>query len=263
MSFAGRARGFARGPLRSALRDLQAGHPVLRPGRQPGPPDFVGIGTQRSGTSWWHSLITAHPHVAELGWGAKELHFFDRFWNAPFTDADIATYHRHFLRRPDEQTGEWTPRYMFDPWTLPLLRRAAPDARLLVMLRDPTARFASGINHAFKREQPIGPDVAALAFERGRYAAQLRRVLELVPRTQLLVLQFEQCVREPQRLLAATFEFLQLPPAQVDTGSVVNASTRSTDVPPHLLDEARHRYAAEISELESLLPGTIDRSLWS
>ena len=34
---------------------------------------------------------------------------------------------------------------MWDFWTPPMLRVAAPEARLLVLLRDPLDRFVSGL----------------------------------------------------------------------------------------------------------------------
>ena len=36
---------------------------------------------------------------------------------------------------------------MGDAWALRLIRRAAPDAKLLVLLRDPIERYRSGILH--------------------------------------------------------------------------------------------------------------------
>jgi hypothetical protein len=38
-------------------------------------PDFVVIGTQKGGTSFFYRLVTEHPLVKEAA--AKELHFFD------------------------------------------------------------------------------------------------------------------------------------------------------------------------------------------
>ena len=40
--------------------------PSLAAGQVNGPPDFVGIGVQKAGTSWWFRLITDHPEVSTL-----------------------------------------------------------------------------------------------------------------------------------------------------------------------------------------------------
>ena len=37
--------------------------PAVPASWMPGPPDFVGLGVQRSGTSWWFDQVTAHPEV--------------------------------------------------------------------------------------------------------------------------------------------------------------------------------------------------------
>jgi hypothetical protein len=251
-----------RGPVRTRVRAWQAAHPLLGAGSEPGPPDWVGLGVQRSGTSWWHGLIEAHPDVDPLGLGAKELHFFDRFWSEEFTGADVDAYAAHFRRRAGHVVGEWTPRYLHDPWTLPLLRRAAPEAKLLVLLRDPVARFRSGLAHAAKLG-PVGPDDVADAFQRGCYAPQLRRLLELAPAEQVLVLQFERCVADPAGELARTFAFLGLRPADVAPGAGTNASRATAPVAPGLLAEVRARYRDDAAAAAELVPGAIDPSLWT
>ena len=57
--------------------------PALGEGEVAGPPDFVGIGAQKSGTTWWYELIATHPDVACRDI-FKERHFFGRFATRPF-----------------------------------------------------------------------------------------------------------------------------------------------------------------------------------
>ena len=116
-----------------------------------GPPDFIGVGTQRSGTTWWFQTLLGHPQIRPPRGRRKELHFFDRFCAQELRDADIAEYHELFPRRPGQIAGEWTPRYMHDFWTPRLIARAAPEAKLLIMFRDPVERFRSGVPHRLSR----------------------------------------------------------------------------------------------------------------
>ena len=116
-----------------------------------GPPDFVGVGTQRSGTTWWFKTLLGHPQIRPPRGRRKELHFFDRFCARELLDADVAEYHELFPRKPGQITGEWTPRYMHDFWTPRLLARAAPEAKLLIMFRDPVERYRSGVLHQGQR----------------------------------------------------------------------------------------------------------------
>ena len=106
-----------------------------------GPPDFIGVGAVAAGGGWWLRMLLAHPEVRGPDARRRGLEFFSPFCAREMTDADVAAYHAHFPRRPGTVTGEWTGRYMCDAWTPPLLRRAAPDARLLVMVADPIERY--------------------------------------------------------------------------------------------------------------------------
>ena len=38
--------------------------PPVGPGEETGPPDFVGIGVQKAGTTWWFELVLTHPDVS-------------------------------------------------------------------------------------------------------------------------------------------------------------------------------------------------------
>lgn len=178
----------------------------------------MGVGVQRAGTSWWFDLLAAHP-----GCGSdpdlKELHYFDRFWAQPFGDAEVAGYHDQFRARSDLVVGEWTPRYVHDPWVPAMLARAAPSARVLLLLRDPLERYRSGLTHSLDHDG-LSPTalVATDAFARGLYGAQLRRLLAHFAPTQVLVLQYELCVAEPRRQLARTYAFCGLDPAFVPDG---------------------------------------------
>ncbi len=72
------------------------------------PPDFVGVGCQKAGTSWWFLLLAQHPGVDVSLLAHKELHYFARFWRDGFTDADAAAYATLFPRLEGKLSGEWT-----------------------------------------------------------------------------------------------------------------------------------------------------------
>jgi hypothetical protein len=236
-----------------------------------GPPDFVGVGTQRSGTSWWYRLVCDHPGVQE---GPKELHFFDPFFTREFSDADLLAYHRLFPRPPGRLIGEWSPRYMHDLWTPALLRRAAPDARILVLLRDPVHRYESGVSHElnrFMRGVRRGPRrqhaaglIANDALSRSLYGRQLRDLLDQFDRQQVLVLQYERCVADPAGELRRTYAFLGL--EEVDHRPAFLATRRGQPhpaVPPSdaAAEAARRLIRRDVGELQSLVP-ELDLDLW-
>ena len=105
----------------------------------------MGIGAQKAGTTWWFGLVASHPGVAHRDDIHKERHFFNRFAARSIGSEECARYHAWFPRPVGMVTGEWTPDYLHLSWVPPLLAEAAPQARLLVLLRDPVERFRSGL----------------------------------------------------------------------------------------------------------------------
>jgi hypothetical protein len=242
--------------------------PEIPHGWTVGPPDFVGVGAQRSGTTWWHGLIRSHPDVVSAGRPRKELHYFDSFHSSAFGDADVAAYHRLFPSPSGAIHGEWTPRYMLDYWTPPLLRIAAPEARILILLRDPIDRLRSGIGHALRRRpratKARRKDFPVLAFARGLYHEQITRLLEYFPREQVLILQYERCVREPAGELRRTFDFLGLapfePPAPADP-EPRRPKKPKDELPEHAVAALTRAYRDEMRRVAELAP-EVDLDLW-
>ena len=237
-----------------------------------GPPDFVGVGAARCGTSWWFRQITRHPEVFfDRRLHTKEVHFFNSmrdFQRLPDHYADL--YAQHFPRPPDAgRTGEWTPRYMLDPWVMRQLRQVAPAARILLLLRDPVARYASAYARTMRQERRAGgshlPErVIEGEVLRGFYLRQVRRVLDAFPRESVLILQYERCCLDYEGQLERTWEFLgvepgfrppssarNLPRAHGHHGFVHNRRGRK-------LAEA---YVEDAARLAEIAP-EIDLSLW-
>ena len=231
-----------------------------------GPPDYVGVGAQKAGTSWWNSLVHQHTAVHRAGGQPKELHFFDRSWGRPFGGPEQKLYERYFPRPDGGVAGEWTPGYLIDFWTPELIAVAAPDTRILILLRDPVERLRSGLTHqlATSREPLERRDIQG-AFQRGLYAPQLRRVFSAFPAEQVLVRQYEACRSDPHRELARTYAFLGLEafePAAAIFKSEVNPTTRQKyELSPSLKRALLDGYAPDLAQLPELVPG-LDLSLW-
>ena len=231
-----------------------------------GPPDFIGVGTQRSGTTWWFRTLLGHPQIRAPRGRRKELHFFDAFCARELRDADIASYHELVPRKPGQIAGEWTPRYMHDFWTPRLIARAAPDAKLLIMFRDPVERFRSGVPHRLSRSPGARLEAAtADAIERGRYATQLKRVLASHDASKLLILQYEKCVADPAGQYRRTLAFLGVDAEhRSDAFEQRRGTTQAAQKKPlwdDLLAGLRAVLEPEVAELAAMTP-EIDVSLW-
>ncbi|MGA8726981.1 MAG: sulfotransferase [Acidimicrobiales bacterium] len=237
--------------------------PPPAPGERPGPPDFVGIGVQKAGTTWWYGLILAHPSVWSRQGFHKERHFLDRYGTIPFAAADVERYHGWFPRRANTIAGEWTPDYFSFPWAPRLLRRAAPDARLLLLLRDPVERFRSGLAHLDRMGSPRDTTAVVDAIERGFYNRLLDGWLAEFDREQLLVLQYERCVADRGTELERTFRYLGLeprPPSPEPRPSRERPGPRAgldNEVRELLVD----LYAPDVAALAARLPD-LDLAAW-
>ena len=238
--------------------------PALGPGEEVGAPDFVGIGVQKAGTTWWYTLVLSHPDVSSRHDIHKERHFFDRFGSRTFDASDISDYHGWFPRRPGFRAGEWTPDYFSCAWVPPLLHRAAPDTRLLLLLRDPVDRFFSGLAHQKRAGLRCDGGAIADAFERGMYHRSLTRWQEHFAADQILVLQLERCIADTDGQLARTFEFLGLSKYAVGPSERA-ARPQQTSARREYDEEVRDRlvdlYAADVAALAAQLPD-INLSLW-
>lgn len=229
------------------------------------PPDFVGVGAQRCGTTWWHGLLMDHPGVARAEGVTKELHFFDRFVEDAAPASVAEDYARYFPRPGGALAGEWTPRYMLDFWAPALLSRCAPAAKLLVMLRDPVERYRSGMALHLQSMRTQGASLHPMASAnhvlRSLYDLQLSRVLAHFPRGQLLVLQYEACVRDPGGELDRTYRFVGLDPGHRPAALAATSNASETDLKPHPDRELAALLAGDARALGARFP-EIDLSLW-
>jgi hypothetical protein len=79
------------------------------------------------------------------------------------------------------------------------MKAVAPEARLLVQLRDPVERYRSGVGQWQKRKENRGKSLNLWAgrkdaYARSFYAFALNRYVEAFGRDRVLILQFEQCL---------------------------------------------------------------------
>ncbi len=238
--------------------------PPCPSGMSIGPPDFVGIGVPKAGTSWWFSLIEAHPDVTSSP--LKELNFFNRWFfererAGLVSDDDLLGYQSFFPRPPGALSGEWTPSYVFSYRLPPLLRRAAPGAKLIVLLRDPVERYQSDISRRMSSRRLRNVRYKGLA--RGIYTPELAPWEAAYEPDEMLVLQYEACTRDPEDHLATTYRFLGLDdtfrPARL--GARVNETSSKRALRPGLGRLLVELYEPDVVALANRYP-QIDLALW-
>ena len=217
-------------------------------------PDFLVVGAAKCGTTSLFDWICLHPLVARPstnGQQRKELLFFDYNFHR---GADW--YRMHFpleVERDEFErehgrpfvTGEATASYLTGHWVPGRVRQVAPDAKLIVTLRNPVDRAYSAFQMSRRErleecesfEEAIALEEQRLAGElervrrdprynpplppplgywsylhRSRYADHVARWLKVFPREQILFLRFEDIAADPSGELDRVHDFLGLPP---------------------------------------------------
>lgn len=139
-------------------------------------PSFFIAGTRKGGTTFLFRLLASHPQVAEPI--LKELNLF-----GPPCGQDVSVYESYFpiARARDGEriiTGESTPHYMFYPHWAAKAALRYPEARVLVVLRDPAARAYSEWRMNTNRGREEMSFEEALSCEEERIEDDWRRSLE-------------------------------------------------------------------------------------
>ncbi len=184
-------------------------------------PTYVGIGAQKCASTWLHRILAEHPQVAVPA--EKEIDFFSyrydhgfQWYESCFAEAGPGSLAR----------GEISPSYFCDPAAPARLARYAPDAKILLSLRDPVQRALSNHRHEVREGHLAGADLsfeAGLAnnpmyVEQGRYATHLKRWLQHFSREQVLVVLMEDVESDPAGVCRAVYGFLEVDDGYVPTG---------------------------------------------
>ena len=128
-------------------------------------PDFLGLGTQKGGTSTLQALLKTHPRVFLPA--CKEVHYFSLHAQQP-----TQWYADHYRRASrGQRCGDITPYYLFHPDAPKRIQALLPKARLIVLLRDPVERCLSQIFHARRLGFETLEPEAAIAAEAERLAS--------------------------------------------------------------------------------------------
>lgn len=209
-------------------------------------PDFLIVGAMKAGTtSLYHDLLR-HPQV--LAATQKELHYFDpdkiqrgpEWYRAQFASLPYRTVH-HAVRRHRPITGEASPSYLLYPHAAAQAAELVPDARIIVLLREPVSRALSMFQHQRRNHaeplptfaESIDAEEARLDGEweklvadphrrsyamkkfsyvrRGEYLPQLLRWETAFGRERVLVLHTDDFQRDPSSILRQVARFLDIP----------------------------------------------------
>jgi hypothetical protein len=209
-------------------------------------PDFLIIGAPKCGTTSLYHYLVRHPNVEPAF--KKEVRYFNKsfdrgtsWYRAHFPTAPYRFAVEAFMRRR-VVVGESTPLYLFDPDVGERVQALLPDAKLIVLVRDPVERAYSGYQmevrngreqHSFieaieregkrlhregslsvgyKANNGGAPEWRSGYLARGMYAERLIEWFRLFPREQFFIVTSEQFFSDTNRVFAQVIEFLGLAP---------------------------------------------------
>jgi hypothetical protein len=199
-------------------------------------PDFLIAGVPKAGTTALHAALVRHPDLFLPT--VKEPKFFLSDGPPPTTGGpgDVQTYQEHVWRREEYEAlfdpapagtlcGEATPFYLYDRGAHDRMAKLVPDAKLVLLLRDPVDRAHSNWTHLWNAGLEAEADfLAACAAEAsrraagwadfwhyvnlGRYGEQLEHLYTRFDRDQVLVLRYRELKDDPAATLDRVCAFL-------------------------------------------------------
>jgi hypothetical protein len=181
-------------------------------------PNFLCIGTQRSGSTWLYKCLSEHPDVFLPT--VKEVSFFDSHY------AKGVSYYESFYADAGDAkaVGDVTPGYIYGKDCPARIAEHLPEAKMIAVLRNPIDRAHSAYEFFVKNEagktfdEAFSGDLAKLddglqwMLDLGVYHTQLESYFSCFPRDQFLILPYEQVVTDNAWALNEVYKFIDVDP---------------------------------------------------
>jgi hypothetical protein len=235
----------------------------------------VCVGAAKAGTTSLYALMRQHPRVAVTR--SKETDFF--FDRDRYSRGCNDYWDNQFEQKPGATTYfEADPIYMYADGCIGRIRHCAPDAKLVVMLRNPVdraysqylyrmtyARYEESFVEMCEREADrirLGAQerLEYGCLDRSLYAPQIRNIFMHFPREQVHFMVFERFVQDQSRDFGELLSWLGLAPMNI---TPVRENARSSARSVWLARLMYHPgYRSLRGLLGGMLPPGVRRSLF-
>lgn len=202
-------------------------------------PNAYLIGVQKAGTSSLFDWLSQHPDIFGPQ-GMKDFHFFS---NNEHWRKGLKFYRDFFKKHKNEKiimAGGVNLIYFTDCFKR--IKKVSPEAKMLLVIRNPIDRAFSGYNHAVftKQETEATSFEEAIKLEKTRklkayqqksyltyvghgfYYKQIKEFAKYFPLKRLHIILFEDLKNNPQKVVREVFEFLGVNPDFKPNFKVVN-----------------------------------------
>jgi hypothetical protein len=233
-------------------------------------PDFLVIGSSRSGTTWLHHILRQHRDV--FCPRVKEVHFFDRgsvrdrgvFKFDPENKAQWRWYALNFLLGKGKLIGDLTPAYAcLDQQLIRVIAQRLPDIKIIYSFRNPVERAWSGVRKSFKEngvdkishiteQELIERATTPNQYAASAYADNVERWESCFPTERIHYSFYDDLVGDPYEFLASICEFLGIsidPVSHLVSRQPVNKAPIH-EPPPLVWEELVKIYKPHIEYLE-------------
>jgi len=182
-------------------------------------PNFVVVGAQKSASTFIQDALCRHP---DIYMPKGETRFFE---DPEYGSGDVTELAGLFRGRKEKALGIKRPDYLGRTEVPPRIRLKLPEAKIIIVLRNPVDRFVSAYYHYIKMgflpaidinaavprllsNQQLPNNEAAGLLSYGRYATHLRLYRRIFPDSQIRVAFHEDIHTDPEGELAKLCAFL-------------------------------------------------------
>jgi Sulfotransferase family len=188
-------------------------------------PNFLIVGVQKAGTTSIYNYLNEHPQVYMSP--IKETNFLEKDWEtidlALSTKQKIRTieeYSQLFQNVKDEiAIGEASPNYLFHYQTsIPRIQRYVPNAKLIVILRDPAERAYSDylmhvrdcVGYRSLSEQIKTSAHKSFILRKGFYHEPLKHYINAFGRDRIKVYLYKDLCNAPLEFMKSIYQFIEV-----------------------------------------------------
>ena len=203
-------------------------------------PDFIIIGSMKSGTTSLYYNICEHPCVKtaaydEIGYFDVNYHLGINWYRSMFPT--LSQKKKILQKFGYFKTGEDTPFYFWNKLAAKRIHHDLPNVKLIAILRNPIDRAYSEYQNGLRNktenrkfEQIVEHEIEEISksqisvelcsknnaiISRGLYAKQLELWKEKISKNELLIIQTEKFSQDTQNTMNQVFDYLELPKYEI------------------------------------------------
>ena len=218
-------------------------------------PNFFIVGAEKSGTTSLYEYLKGIPGVFMSH--VKEPNYFtvsiqpERLFCSVIQEKE--KYLKLFGDVKDEiAVGEASPFYLIDPETPKLIHQQIPNAKIIIILRNPIERayssyfqsirsgwekgsFSSAIDRSYDLKKRNEDLTLRIIIEGGFFSEQVKRYLDIFGKNQVKILIFEEFIQHPEKEIFQLLDFLGV---KIDELPKLNKIYNPVTVPKNKLSKS-------------------------